>query len=154
MIEWNAAGLAWGVAATAPMLAGYWMCVWLPIRPLRRLARLVRWLLRPLLEGSRWPELLLISAAAGLGEELLFRGLVQNLGQAWLGTLWGLALASLLFGLAHPLTRWYIAIAALIGLYLGWLWLATGNLLAPIVAHGLYDFVVLLVMARPRRALR
>jgi hypothetical protein len=149
LIEWNLEGIVWGLVATLPMLACYAAAVWLPIRSLRRLSRLVRWLLGPLLEGGGWPRLALISAAAGFGEELLFRGLVQNLGQRWLGTLGGLTLASVLFGLVHPLTRLYVVVAAVIGFYLGWLWLATENLLVPIIAHGLYDLVVLLAI-KPR----
>jgi membrane protease YdiL (CAAX protease family) len=35
-------------------------------------------------------------------------------------------------------------------LYLGWLWLASGNLLAPIITHGLYDFLALAYLTRRR----
>jgi membrane protease YdiL (CAAX protease family) len=86
-----------------------------------------------------------------MGEELLFRGVVQNISQEWLGPLGGLALASVLFGLVHPLTRAYFVAASVIGVYLGWLWLATDNLLVPIIAHGLYDFVILMVIRLRRR---
>lgn len=90
---------------------------------------------RPLFGGLSWPELLLLSAGAGLAEEAFFRGVVQaDLG--WVP-------ASLLFGLLHtghrdmiPFGLW----AAAMGLFLGGLYLFTGNLLAPMVAHGLYDF--------------
>ena len=41
-------------------------------------------------------------------------------------------------------------IAGLIGLYLGWLWMATGNLLVPIVTHTVYDFVVLVYLVKIR----
>ena len=61
----------------------------------------------------------------------------------------GLAVASLLFGLLHPITPTYVAIAALLGAYLGAVWLATGNLLTVIVAHALYDFVALVICPRP-----
>jgi uncharacterized protein len=38
--------------------------------------------------------------------------------------------------------------AALMGAYLGWLWLLTGNLLTPIIAHAVYDLAALLVLTR------
>jgi membrane protease YdiL (CAAX protease family) len=41
-------------------------------------------------------------------------------------------------------------LAALIGLYLGWLWLAWGNLLLPIITHGSYDFLALWYLLRAR----
>jgi hypothetical protein len=34
-------------------------------------------------------------------------------------------------------------LAAIVGIYLGAIWLLTGNLLVPIVAHAVYDFVAL-----------
>ena len=46
------------------------------------------------------------------------------------------------------ITPTYGVLAALIGVYLGWVWLASGNLLAPVVAHALYDFVALVVLVR------
>ena len=38
--------------------------------------------------------------------------------------------------------------AAVVGIYLGLLWLATGNLLVPIVTHGVYDFAALVWLLR------
>ena len=133
-IHWTPAGLGWGVVAAGPMLGLYAAGVWLPIRPLARLARLVRRLIRPMLRDTGWQQLALVSLAAGFGEELLFRGLIQPVAAEWLGPAGGLILASLLFGLAHPITRTYFVVAALIGLYLGCLWMATGALLIPILA--------------------
>jgi hypothetical protein len=44
----------------------------------------------------------------------------------------------------------YAVIAALIGAYLGAIMLLTQNVLTPIVAHGLYDFVALLYLVYGR----
>jgi membrane protease YdiL (CAAX protease family) len=94
-------------------------------------------------------DLAVISALAGLGEEMLFRGVVQTLIERASGSPWlAVAAASVLFGLAHPITRTYAVLAALIGVYLGWLFLANGNLLVPIVAHAAYDFVALVYLLR------
>jgi membrane protease YdiL (CAAX protease family) len=79
--------------------------------------------------------MLLLSAGAGLAEEAFFRGVVQaDLG--WIP-------ASLLFGLLHTGHREMIPFglwAAVMGFFLGALYLFTDNLLAPMIAHGLYDF--------------
>ena len=45
----------------------------------------------------------------------------------------------------------YALLAGAVGACLGWLLDATGNLLAPIVTHGLYDFLAFLVVARDCR---
>jgi len=71
-------------------------------------------------------QLLVISALAGIGEEALFRGVVQAAIGQWSGLPWlGLLVASVLFGLAHMITATYAVVAALIGAYLGWLLLLT-----------------------------
>ena len=87
----------------------------------------------------------------GIGEEALFRGLVQGYLEARMGPGTALLLASALFGLVHPLTRAYVVLAAIFGCYLGWLWLITENLMAPVVAHGLYDFLALRTLVQRHR---
>jgi membrane protease YdiL (CAAX protease family) len=99
-----------------------------------------------LFHECNWLELALVALLAGVGEELLFRGVVQHAAAERWGAGAGLVIASLAFGFAHPLSLTYIVLAATIGFYLGWLWLASGNLLVPIVAHGLYDFIALIYL--------
>jgi hypothetical protein len=70
-------------------------------------------------------------------------GLADRL-PAWLAV----GIAALLFGAAHWLTMSYAVFAALIGVYLGILFLVTENLLAPAVTHALYDIVALSVLVR------
>ena len=60
----------------------------------------------------------------------------------------GVVLASLLFGLMHPITPAYIVLAALMGAFLGWIFLITENLLPVIITHGLYDFLALAYLTR------
>ncbi len=62
-----------------------------------------------------------------------------------------MVLASILFGLAHPLTTGYAVMAAIFGVYLGLLWLWSGNLLVAITAHAIYDFLALLYLVRRHR---
>lgn len=153
-VDWPAQlpALLWGLAATGPMLLAFWLMERFPWGPLADLQRDVERLVVPLFRGCSLTELVLISLAAGVGEELLFRGLLQHgLAQA-LSPPWGvwvaLVAASLVFGLAHLLSLTYALLATAIGLYLGWLLIWTGNVLAPAVAHGLYDFVALCYLVR------
>lgn len=138
-----------GIAATAPMLLGLWLAVTCPWRPFREIRRFLNDVVRPAFGNCRALDLLLISLTAGVGEELLFRGLIQDLFGRPFGPAGALVLTSIVFGLAHPFSRLYVLVAALIGAYLGVLAIATENLIAPIVAHALYDFVALFALMRP-----
>ena len=118
----NALAVLWGGLAVVPMLAGLWVTDRLSFRPFVRLRRLVRRLVVPLFQDASVLELALISLIAGVGEELLFRGLVQDGLTTWIGGTTGICLgvaaSSLVFGLAHALTRTYAVLAALVGVYL------------------------------------
>jgi uncharacterized protein len=147
---------ALGVAATLPPLGLFWLCLKMPLPPFDRIVRILDEMLVPLFRDCGPMKLLIIAALAGVGEETLFRGVIQAAvaeeigGPHGVGL--GLLIAAMLFGLLHPITPTYAALAGLIGLYLGWLWLASGNLLVPIVTHGLYDFLALLYLVRGRGA--
>ncbi|MBN2475034.1 MAG: CPBP family intramembrane metalloprotease [Pirellulales bacterium] len=145
--RWTAADAGWGILATVPPLVGLWLCLKCPLRPIAELIRMVDRVLLPLFRRCRWTELAVICLLAGLGEEMLFRGIVQRVVAEWIGGqpgVWlGLAAAAVLFGLAHRLTSTYAVLAGIIGLYLGWIWLISGNLLVPIAVHSLYDFIAL-----------
>jgi len=153
-VAWEALwpGLVWGLAATCPMLLGFWLIDRFPWGPLADLQRDVERLVVPLFRECRIAELALVSLAAGVGEEMLFRGLLQHGLAQWLGPPWGvwiaLGVASGVFGLAHMLSVTYAILAAAIGLYLGGVLIWTESLLAPAVAHGLYDFVALCYLVR------
>jgi uncharacterized protein len=138
----------WGVAATLPLGLGLaWMLTtrWSPIR---RLVALVTEQIGPTLAACSMGELALLAVAAGVSEEMLFRGVVQT-GLAGAVPAWlALIAASAAFGLVHFASPAYAAVAGVMGVYLGTLLLVQGNLLAPIVTHTLYDFVALLYVAR------
>lgn len=74
---------------------------------------------------------LVLAVVSGVAEEAFFRGALQPRV--------GLVAASLLFGLGHFAPRRALlpwpAFAVAAGLCFGWLFEATGNLLAPVVAH-------------------
>ncbi len=97
-------------------------------------------------------QVLIMSAGAGIAEEMLFRGALQPLFQGWLGGIGGLVAASFLFGLAHAANIGYFLVSSVVGLWLGWLFMMTGNLLTPMIAHGVYDVLALQVTATAVRA--
>ena len=144
----DVAGVVAGGVAALPMLALLAWCLRTSYRPMRRLVALVEERLGPHLANASAGGIVLLAGLAGLGEELLFRGVIQvGLAERFPGW-FALGVASLLFGLGHWLSASYAALAGLIGLYLGVVFLVAGNLLAPIVAHAVYDVVALAVLAR------
>ena len=103
---------------------------------------------------GKWTTLQLftISLIAGISEEALFRGAIQGSLADRMGIVVALILASGLFGACHLLTWTYATIAFLIGVYLGWLWIWTGNLLTPMITHAAYDFLALVYFLRIYRS--
>jgi uncharacterized protein len=145
----RAAGL--GLAATLPMLLIFLIMQRWPIEPFVRIKAFFDEVLLPLFGESTVLDLALICVLAGVGEEILFRAAIQAGLAGYLGPWGALVAASLIFGLVHPITRAYVVLAAGLGAYLGLLWLLTENLLVVSLAHGLYDFIVLLVLLRGGR---
>jgi CAAX protease family protein len=145
-IAWTWRDFALGLLATIPMLVGLLIMRRIRRGPLGRLNSVVDQTLVPLFGHCNLLQLVLISLLAGVGEELLFRGAIQSLLGNWFGSPTGLIVTSVVFGLLHLITPTYGILAGCIGLYLGWFAIASGNLLGPIVAHGLYDFLALALL--------
>ena len=144
-LSWEAA--AAGLAAALPPAAAVILAVRGEVPWARRLAATVEDLLKPLLVNPP-ARLALVAALAGVGEEALFRGVLQTAVADAAGPGAGLLAASLLFGGAHFLSRAYAVLATLFGLFLGALYLWSGNLLVPVVAHTAYDFALFLYVRR------
>ena len=142
--------MAYGVAATLPLLGLLRWCLRTRWGPVRRLVGLVEEHVGPYLAGTSTAGIVLLSLMAGIAEEALFRGVIQAGLAEWLPIPVSVGIAALLFGAAHWLTPSYAVLAGLIGLYLGILFLVTGNLLVPIVTHAVYDIVALSILVRRR----
>ena len=143
-----------GVAATIPLLFGAWIVNRISWRSIRSMNRMVSRFVRKLFGSFSVTQLALVSMFAGVGEEWLFRGVLIE-GPCLLAVHdWtpyiSLILSSLLFGLAHAFTRTYFVLASLAGFYFGGLYLISQSLLPSTIAHGLYDFVILLIILRSR----
>ncbi len=141
-----------GTVATIPLLAVFLWLQYSRIESLNDLQELIQKQIVPLFSKATFLELGLISLAAGLGEEALFRGVIQTYLQKLMGVDGGPAipilLASLLFGLVHFVSREYLLLSTLMGLYLGlWFWW-TEDLIVPIVIHTLYDWFALVYLQR------
>lgn len=137
-----------GVAATLPLVAMAWWVATTKWAPVAQLRREVERTVVPLFAQCTLLDLAIISLLAGLGEEALFRGVLQAALGGWITPVGGLLVASVVFGLAHLVTPTYALIAGLIGLYLGLIYLVTDNLFPPVLVHALFDFVALVYVAR------
>lgn len=91
--------------------------------------------LRPLTHMMSNGGIVALAASSALGEELLFRGLLQP----WIG----LILQALIFGSLHQIrgpSRWvWLASATLMGIVLGSMYALTGSLVGPLLAHALIN---------------
>jgi membrane protease YdiL (CAAX protease family) len=142
------------VLALLPLIVGYFFLQALPFANLRRIDRIVRDMFWQHMRHLTLGQLALIAALAGLGEELLFRGMIQLGLSAVFGVMqWcSILIASLIFGLAHAVTPTYCLLAFIISIYLGFLFMQTENLVIPIAVHALYDYLVfLLIRFTPQR---
>lgn len=150
----HAQAAGWGVAATLPLVLLMWLLDRYPVGPLKGFNRMVEEQVTPLFFNLTTEQMALLSIAAGMGEETLFRGLLQAGLADWIGSprgVWiALAVASVVFGLCHFLTTTYFVLTTVIGVYLGALFLWTDSLLAPLVTHALYDFLALNYLVRGR----
>lgn len=93
-------------------------------------------------------QMAILSLVAGIGEEILFRGVLQPGISNFSSPLIGLLVASFVFAVCHALTKAYFVTTFFIGIYLSLVWQASDNLLAPIVTHAVYDFGALFYFLR------
>ncbi len=145
--RFDARDLAWGVAATGPLVLALWWSLHKPWRPVERLTQAVLDQLGPLLASSSLGGLAVVAVLAGIAEEAFFRGVVQAALHDVIGTTPAILAAAALFGIAHLVTPLYAILAAAIGVYLGVLFAITGNVVAPALTHALYDFIALVWVA-------
>lgn len=91
---------------------------------------------------SRW--LLTMGALAGISEELFFRGALQPM--------LGITVASLFFGFVHYYGKQELLIygimATIMGFVLGFSYIITQSLIVPIVAHSLYNTLVIMALKK------
>ncbi len=130
-------GAAIGVAMGGVFSVAVFMIPW--FEALRDKAREIVNAIRP-----RWYDLVVLSLAAGWGEEILFRGALQPVVGIWI--------ASLLFAAAHGMLNFhskgqiaYTAFLFLAGFGLGLVYEWAG-LVACMTLHAVYDMTALAIM--------
>ncbi len=104
-------------------------------------------------------EVFLLAAASSIGEEIFFRGFLQQVltDSAFDGNVWlGVIVTSLIFGLVHigsdVKVFWpWTVMAIVLGFAIGWTYILTGNLLAPILAHFTINFLNLATIVNRNR---
>jgi len=141
-----------GTLATLPLIAVFYWLQNTSLGSLDELQQLMEEQIVPLFREATWLELGLISLAAGLGEEALFRGVLQSYLQSLMsldhGPALPILLVSLLFGLVHFITKEYLLLATIMSIYLGiWFWW-TGDIIVPIITHTLYDWFALMYLKK------
>jgi membrane protease YdiL (CAAX protease family) len=109
--EWTLRGALWGVVAALPLLAVFFLFLRWPIGPLKRIQRFSEDVVRPLFAPCSLVDLFGVSVLAGLGEELMFRGVLQSAFSGWFGVGVGIVAASVFFGLLHSITFTYTSVA-------------------------------------------
>ncbi len=133
--EWIALG--WGMTVMAGIVAISGLLHW--AWPAYRRSAMVY--LELVIKPLEWPDLLWLGLLPGLSEELLFRGvMLPALGLNAAAVI----LSSVFFGVLHlsSLSQWpYMLWATVVGAIFGVSAIATGNLLVPIIAHILTNFM-------------
>ena len=143
--------IAWGIGLgcllAVPMVFAVQGLQNLDIGPIREINEFSKQHILPMIRGLTLSELAVVSICAGVGEELLFRGWLQMLitGSPTEWTPWtitvGVLASSLAFGAVHWVSKLYVIVVFLLGLLFGIMLVATENLLVPIAAHAMFDFI-------------
>src|SRR5271170_281635 len=122
----------------------FWMIWELTARLMHRLVNRVSAATTPYVAPSGWVEIslwVLVSLAAGIGEEIIFRGYLQKQFQAATrSVIAAVVLQGLLFGLIHMYQGWkQVMVIAPLGILYGALAEWRGNLRANMIAHAWSD---------------
>jgi membrane protease YdiL (CAAX protease family) len=86
----------------------------------------------------------LLGAAAGIGEEWLFRGVFQEVINQNTSPIISLVLSGGVFGILHAVTPVYFLLAFAASVYFGYLYIITHNLAVPMITHAVYDVFALM----------
>ena len=142
-IKWNLSGVVMGVIAVLPMAAFLWWFVDTSDPTIARFReQQIEFFADIGFEFTPF-RIAVMALAAGIGEELMFRGFLQTWIDGFAPLTVAIVVTNIVFGLLHMRTVLYAVIAGLVGVYLGVLYAVTDNLLVPIVAHGVYDLIAL-----------
>lgn len=145
--------VAWGLGGAAVLFLLLLISDRFKLPQFRVIKKLLIELLGEALSNCRAYEIVLLAVVVGFCEELMFRGLLQPWIEQSAGYAHGLFWSNVIFGLVHCATLAYGILAGITGMFLGWLMDASGerNLLAPMITHGVYDYLAFLWVVRAYR---
>lgn len=102
-------------------------------------------------QEATFVDLALISVLAGAGEEAFFRGFLQTAAAGYVGLPVAILAVSVAFGAAHLISPAYATFTAILSVLFGVLYVWSGNIVVPMIAHAAYDLVALLYAMRYRK---
>lgn len=158
---WHAGQTAWAWHAAGGAGAALGLTVVAASHVLERTATWAKQLNRDfaaMLGELGWRRAFALAVLSSVGEELLFRAAIQQGLAVWWEAPWvAVAVVGVLFGLVHigPDPRRFMAwtlMAIVMGWALGALYVVTGSVLAPVVAHFTINFLNLATLiGRPEK---
>lgn len=102
--------------------------------------------LQQFVSGFSLTGIVWLAVLAGVGEELFFRGLIQGWVTEHGGSIAGVAVSAVLFGLVHFLSPAYFLVATLMGAALGIAYALSESIVLVMVWHGVYDCTALIAL--------
>jgi len=151
-INFSLSTIAYAILLCLPVLGILFVTLRSKSKPFSRLKTELEEKIQPIFANCTVIDLVFISLLAGVGEELFFRGWMQNLLTVKFGLWFGIILTSLIFGFAHYISKEYAIYASLMGIYLGLIYQVSENLYLVIAIHALYDFIALLCLIAKGRS--
>lgn len=135
----------WGAVLGIATFGGVIILTRMPVsRSLREVCKQ----LIPIFDNMALWQIVTLSLMAGIGEELLFRGLLQQ----WLAGYYSIdiaiGIAAVVFGLLHFATFSYFLLTTVLGAAFGIAYHLTGSLLLIMSWHAFYDLLAIWVFAR------
>ena len=104
--------------------------------------------LNQLFRNFSWTHIIIVSILAGVGEELLIRGVLQSFLVDSVGAFWGVTVASLVFGLLHFMTKAYVLLTFGLGLLFGLAFHYSGNIILVMIDHTVYDIIAFAMIVK------
>jgi len=150
-MHWRTTDAILGIVGAIPLFLLFQAALASSWAPMITIRRFLEDFVRPFFGKWSVVQLAVISALAGVSEEIFFRGALQGGLTQPFGVIPAILVASVIFGFCHLVNRAYAILAGFIGVYFSVLWVASGNLLTPIVTHAVYDFIALVYFLRIRR---
>lgn len=132
--------VVWGTVLGAVTFGAVIILTRLPIsESLREVSRQ----LIPIFKGMSFAQILILSLGAGIGEELLFRGFLQQWLIGYYSIDLAIGIAAVVFGLLHFANFSYFLLTTVLGAAFGIAYHITGSLLLIMSWHAFYDLLAI-----------